>query len=264
MTTTKKSLTRIEKRKRLETLFDRGSYVRFNADDEARPVVNPSEENESDVLIWVCPPSPLQREMAVREAQAGRALVMIDARDKDGSPQWLTVRGFVHGLKVDSLIDYVLDLDETEHLSQARRDVLVQKEWDDFNALRDAMRQYDEADNKDADEWKPLVARDLLFGEQVEKRLGEVREDARDGYRLMPRGKIEEKAIDKRIEQAGSAAFMGLYEEWMLFYSLRDDEDHQELYFEKVDEVKSLPAEVQVALAEKLATYISDLGEAKN
>lgn len=262
---TKSKLSRIQKRERLEKLFDRGAYVRVNADTDGRPVVNPDNQSESDMLFWVAPPSPLQREMAVREAQAMRARMMIEARNNPDSPSWSTVRAFIASLSNDDLIEYVLDLDEGDYLSQARREVLQQEEWDDFNALRDSMRQYEEAGSPVGDpEWEPLLKRDEDFGRQVNERADEIRDDARDGYKHMPRSKVEEKAVDKRIEQAGSAAFVGAYEEWMLFYSVRDDEDHSVLYFEAKDEIKSLPQEVQEGLAEKLASFIQDASEAKN
>ncbi|HET6914971.1 MAG TPA: hypothetical protein VFH56_02665 [Acidimicrobiales bacterium] len=262
---TKSKLSRIEKRKRLEALFDRGAYVRFNADENGRPVIDPESESDTDMKIWVGPPSPLQREMAVREAQAQRARMMIEARNSEDSVSWLTIRSFIAGLNTDDLIEYVLDLDEGEFMSQARREVLQQKEWDDFNSLRDAMRQYDEAGAPvDDPEWEPLLARDREFGKQVNERADQIREDAKDGYKHMPRNKTEDKAIDKRIEQAGSAAFVNAYEEWMLFYSCRDDEDHSILYFENKDQIKALPQVVQDALATKLAGFITEASEAKN
>lgn len=262
---TKSKLSRIEKRKRLEALFDRGAYVRFNADENGRPVIDPEVESDTDMKIWVGPPSPLQREMAVREAQAHRARLMIEARRNTDSPSWLTIRSFIVGLSTDDLIDYVLDLDEGEHLTQARRDVLRDKEWEDFNSLRDAMRQYEEAGEPEGDpEWEPLLERDREFGRQVNERADEIRDNALAGYKLMPRDRVEEKAIDKRVEQAGSAAFVNAYEEWMLFYACRDDEDHSVLYFEDKNEIKSLPQAVQDALAEKLAKFITEASEAKN
>lgn len=262
---TRTKLTRIEKRKRLDALFDRGSYVRFNGDSEGRVIVDPIDQKDSDVQIWVGPPSPLQREMAIREAQAGRARVMLDARDKEDSPQWLAIRGFICGLNLEALLDYIVGLDDSDYIAQARREVLVAKEWDDFNSLRDSIRQYEEAGSPIGDpEWEPLLERDRRFGEQVLSRADEFREDARAGYRLMPRVKLEEKAIDKRVEQSGSSAFMAMYEEWMLFYACRDDEDHKVLYFDNVDDLKSQPEDVQQALASRLSTYITEATEAKN
>lgn len=260
----KSKLSSIEKRKRLEALFDRGDYVRLNRDANGRPVIN-SEESPGDMRIWVGPPSPLEREMAVREAQAARARVMIDARDNHDSQTWLTIQNFVRSMKRDALVDYILELDENEHFSQARRDVLQQKEWEDFNSFRDAMRQWDEAGSPIEDpEWEPLLERDRKFGMQVIDRVDEIRDDARAGYMHMPLNAVQELAVGKRVEQAGTAAFMSAYEEWILFYACRDDDDHSAYFFDSPDGIKRLPDEVHGALAEKLRSFISDSSEAKN
>lgn len=262
---TRSKLSRIEKRKRLDALFDRGAYVRFNSDADGRPVIEPETHDESDMLIWVAPPSPFQREMAVREAQASRARTMIDARDNEDSTTWVTIHNYIRQLTTNVLIDYVLDLDDTEYLTQARRDVLQQKDWEDFNALRDAMRAYEEAGSPVGDpEWESLLERDRKFGQQVLERAEEVKDDARAGYLHMPRGKVEEIALEKRIEQAGSAAFMSAYQEWLRFYACRDDEDHLALYFDAPDDIKKLPQPVQDALSAKLGEFITDSAEAKN
>lgn len=260
-----KKLSRIEKRRKLEALFDRGHYVRFNSDAEGRPVINPETESDTDMLIWVAPPSPLQREMAIREAQASRARVMVDARGNEHSDQWLTVHGFIKGLTVDQLIEYLVTLDDNEYFAAARREVLTWDEWEDFNALRDAMRQYEQAGSPVGDpEWESLINRDKEFGKQVGERAAEIRADAVDGYKHMPRGKLEDAALDKRIEQAGTSAFLASYEEYMLFYACRDDESHSDLYFEEPEEIKALPPEVQESLNDELRTFITEVGEAKN
>lgn len=260
-----RKLTRIDKRKRLSALFELGDYVRFNCDADGKPVVNPDPASDEDMRVWVSPPSPLQREMAIREAQAARARAMLDGRDKEGSQQWLAVHGFIRGLSINALLDYVLELDESERLQEARREVLKDPQWDDFNALRDAMRQYEEAGSPGDDPaWTALLDRDVAFGEQVSDRADELRLAAREGYALMPRAQVETKAIDKRIEQSGSAAFMTTYEEWMLFYACRDDEEHGLLFFDSVDDLKSQPEPVQDALADRLAQFITEAAEAKN
>lgn len=265
--TTKSKLTRIEKRKKLDALFDRGGYVRLKSDSQGRPIVETEVESTSkdDVLVWVGPPSPLQREMAIRDAQAARARAVLEARNHEGSTQWVTIRAFVASLVTEDLIEYIAGLDETDYIAQARRDVLIEKQWDDFNQLRDAMRNYEEAGSPVGDpEWEPLLDRNREFAEQVIARADELQADAKGGYKLMPRGKLEEKAIDLRIEQAASSAFMAAYEEHMLFYSCRDDEDHKVLYFDDVADMKSQPQEVQNGLAAKLASFINDAAEAKN
>ena len=259
-------LTRIEKRRRLEALFDRGSYVYFTAGPDGVPIIRESEAEAQpdDMKIWVCPANPLQREQVVREAQAARARTLVASKDTE-SKEWINVRAFVAQLSMDGLVDYVIDLDESDRLSEARRDVLKEPEWEDFNALRDAMRQFQEAGApKDDPEWQPLMKRDEEFGRQVTERARELRESANEAMKLMPRSELEKCAYEKRADQAGTAAFMDAYELWMLFYACRDDEDHNELYFEDTEDMRRQPQELQDALSDKLATFVTDSGEAKN
>jgi hypothetical protein len=255
-------LTSIQKRKRLSALFERGGYVRFNSNGVLPP---DAEETDEDVKVWVGPPSPFQREMAIREAQAARSRAMLEARNKEDSSQYVNARAFLSGLTNEDLADYVIDLDEAERMSRARRQVLMKKEWEDFNSLRDAMRQFEEAGSpQDDPDWALLMKRDQEFGEQVLAEAQVLRDGDRQGYALMPREPLEKKALEKRIDQAASAVFMKNYEDWMLYYACRDDEDHSVLFFEDVNDLKSMPDEVQTALSESLALYINEAAEAKN
>ena len=261
---TRSKLTRIEKRKKLEALFDKGAYVWFTGDEGSVIIHTEDEATDEDMAIWVRPCSPLQREMVVRESQAARARAVVAARD-ERSIEWVTVRGYIAGLSFDALVDYVLELDDSDRLSEARRDVLKEKEWEDFNQLRDAMRQYEDAGSPvDDPEWQPLLDRDTAFGSQVNARADELRESAYEAHKLMPRARLEERAIDKRIDQAGTGQFVDSYEIWTLFYSCRDDEDHLSLFFDDIAEMRSQPEELLQALRDKLASFITEAGEAKN
>jgi len=247
-------------------LYETGGLLRFGKGDDGKPVVKTDDEPSSDdVAIWVGPPSPLQREMAVREAQAARARAMLEARKKEESDQYVNARAFLANLDFEDLVDYVLDSEENERITRARRDVLAEKEWEDFNNLRDAMRQFEEAGSPWEDpEWADLLERDRMFGEQVFNRGNQIREADREGLILQPREELEKRALDRRIEIAGTSVFMRVYDEWMLFYACRDDEDHTLQFFENIAEMKSAPEEIQIALKEKLDEFINDPVEAKN
>lgn len=255
---------RIEKRKKLEALFDQGEYVWFTADNGRFVEHTEDESTEEDMAIWVRPCDPLQREDVVREAQAARARVIVASKDSE-SNEWLNVRAFIVSMEMDTLVEYVLDLDEGERISEARRTVLKESEWEDFNALRDSMRRYEEAGSPQGDEeWEPLLKRDREFGEQVSEVATELRKSAWDAMHLMPRAELEKRAFTKRSEQSGSTAFMREYEAGMLFYACRDDEDHSELYFDSINDLRAQPQDLQDALAAKLAVFISEAAEAKN
>lgn len=259
-------LTRIEKRKRMDALFDKGEYIYFSADSEGNPIIRESKDaaKPDDMRIWVRPASPLQREMVVREAQAARARTLVASKDVE-SKEWINVRAFVAQLSQEGLVEYVIDLDEADRLSEARREVLKEPEWEDFNSLRDAMRQYEEAGSpKEDPEWESLLKRDRAFGDQVAEAARDLRENAWDAMKLMPRKELEKRAYDKRSDQAGTSSFMDAYELWMLYYACRDDDDHSQLYFLDPDEMRSEPQELQDALSNRLARFVTDAGEAKN
>jgi hypothetical protein len=254
----------IQKRRRLDALFDEGGLVRFNKGPDGKIEIN-GEPREDDSLIWVSPPSPLQREMALREAQAARARAMLEARREAESTQYVVARSFLVNMEKDALTDYVLEIDETDRLTRARRDVLAEKEWEDFNALRDLQRQFEEAGSPyDDPEWKPFLDRDAQFGDAVYERANELRVADREGLALMPREELEKRALDKRIDTAGSAVFMKVYEDWSLYFACRDDEDHTQLFFDGVDDLKNAHEKVQEACSAKLSEFIADPAEAKN
>ena len=253
------SKTRIEKRKRLSALFEIGKPVRFGVNGVDMP------EHPDDVVVWVGPPNPFQRDMALRDSQGARARAMLEARDEVHSDQHVNARLFLSGLDLDALLDYVLSVDEMDRLAEARREVLQEPEWKDFNELRDAMRLFDESGaDRDDPEWAPLMDRDVRFGEQVNAVADRLREGALAGLKLLGRPVLEKRALDKRVEQSGMQEFMRVYEETMLFYACRDEEDHHELFFESPKEIKELPDNVQEALKAALSSFIGEAAEAKN
>lgn len=255
-------MTNIQKRKRLQALFERGDYVRFDA---TGVLPKEAEDTEDTIKIWVGPPSPLQREMAIREAQAARSRAMLQARNDSESSQYLNARSFISNLALEELVEYVMDLDDSARLTKARREVLLEPEWEDFNALRDAMRQFEEAGSpQDDPEFVDLLARDALFGDQVNEAFARLREADQESLMLQPRAELEKKALEKRVDQAGGIVFMKVYEDWMLYYGCRDDEDHTAQFFEDVDDLKSMPEQVQDALAARLADFVNEAAEAKN
>lgn len=273
--------TNISKRRRLSELYAKGVFARFNetgsgafhanrTDEDGRPLQIESVGNEDfvlgddDVVIWVQPPSPLQREQALREAQAARSRALLGARRNEDSPDAANTRAFVANMGRETLIDYVLSADEQERRERAQRDVLGEDEWKDFAALQDAMRQWDEAGNPRTEEWEPLIERDVEFGRQVSNATKYLREVDRESLSMMPREELEKRAFEKRVELLGSQAFVQEYERQMIFYAARDDEDTAELFFEDVDDLMSQDDIVQATLSDTLASFIEDPAEAKN
>lgn len=275
--------TNIQKRRRLSELYARGVEAHFNPDGCASFDPKETVEDEGgksvykilagdedfvptddDIVVWVTPPSPLQREQAMREAQAARSRALLAARRDEASADAANTRAFVANMGYETLIDYVLSADEQERRERAQREVLSREEWKDFSQLQDAMRQWDEAGNPRTEEWQPLLDKDIEFGQQVNKEVKYYREADREALAMMPREEIEKRAFEKRIELIGSQAFVQEYERQMVFYAARDDEDKALLFFEDVEDFMSQDERVHELLSDTLATFIEDPAEAKN
>lgn len=248
----------IQKRKRLQALFERGRLVHFDANGV---VPEPVPEGMS---VWVGPPSPLQREQAIREASAARSRAILHARGEDDGSEINQTKAMLTAFTEEGVREFLIVSEETTRLQEARRRVLAEDEWEDFNALRDAMRQYEEAGYPETDEWVPLLARDRKFGEDIQKVADELRETDMDVLKMLPRVELEKRIIDRAVEQAGSASFMQAYDRNMLWFAVRDDAEHDVLFFENPEEIISLPQPVQDAIRVAYDEFITEAGEAKN
>lgn len=253
-----KKTTNIAKRRRLQDLYARGREVRFNADG-----VNEGEPDPTDVVIWVSPPSPIHKDMALREAQAARSRSLLGARDKEGE-EYINSRAWAAELPDADLHMYINAMGEADRIREAQRRVLGKDEWKDFDSLRDAMRQWEEAGFPTGPEWDPLIKRDQEFGEQVAEEGDRIREADLEALKFIPRQELEQRAIEKRMDLLATHGFMRAFEQWMLYYACRDDENHDVLFFDHPDEIREHPDHVAEALTAMLAYFIADGDEAKN
>lgn len=264
----------IKARRKLSDLYKQGVEVRFGPDGEGNPAgrIAPKEGfeesvGEEEVQVWVQPPSPLQREMALRDAQGSRARALVKAKRDDESEEHLTIMAFLADMSNETMVDYILMQDMDTRRNEAQRDVLADEQWKDMAAYQDALRQFEEMpqEERNADpEWTAIMDLDLKFGKQVNERFVELTEAERAALGLFNRQKLEKKALDARSDVVGNQAFMVEYELQMLFYSVRDFDHQDQLFFESARELGSMPIEFRTTIQDALIPYISDGGEAKN
>lgn len=265
----------IKARQKLSALYRKGVEVRFGPDGgRIAPGGegtfkdsdgNPIPVGEDEVAMWVQPPSPLQREQALREGQAARARALVKAKRDEDSGEHLTVMAYLADMNHETLIDYVLLSEQDSRQSEATRDILAREEWKDVTAYQDALRQFEEKGTPEDDpEYAAMLELDQKFGDQVAERQKELTETARESLRLYSRADVERRAMEKRSEIVGSQAFMREYEKQMFFYAVRDIDEHNALFFESPDEAADQDERVQNTLQEALAPFISDGSEAKN
>jgi len=260
----------IKARKRLAELFNRGIEVRFNEDGgRIGPFVNEDGNRispaEGEVAMWITPPSPDQREQSLRDAQAARARALLRSQRDPDSEESLTSEVFISGMSDETLLEYVVmsDLDERQQIAQ--REVLSREEWKNFEALQDSMRIFQEQQgDPEAEEWRDLMEADRRFGAQIEERVDELTDAARQTLGMFNRDELMRRAKEKRQEIVGSQAFMAEYEQLMMYYAIRDVDDRRMLFFDSVQEWKEQPDEVREVIVEALSQFVGDVAEAKN
>lgn len=270
--------TNIKKRKLLSELYKKGVEIRFATDpntgvpvgkigpfldDNGRAIPCPDDT----VAMFIRPPDPLQRDMAMRAGQGKRAAALVKAKRDENSEEFLTITAFLADMSDETLIDYVLLGDQSMRRSEAEREILALEEWKEMANYQEAMRQFDEMpaeELEDNEEWKALLELDDKYAKQVAERELQLSDAQRDSMRFLQREQVEKKALDKRAEMVGSQAFMNEYERQMLYFSVRDAENIDQLFFESATELAMQPDEVRDVINEALLPFITDSAEAKN
>lgn len=256
----------LKARKRLSELYKRGVEIRFGPDGgRIGPFDDEGPAAEDEVALWISPPDPFQREQALREANAKRARALVAAKRDPDSEEQLTARAFLADMGLPTLIDYIALHEDDEIRGEAIREVLAREEWKDITELQDALRQFDEDETPEDDpEYAAVIARDDQYGKEVAEREASLREAAREGLALLQRDELERRGIDKRADLIGSQAFMNAYELQMTYYSVRDIDQHNLLFYDSPRELAEAEDQIQTTIKEALAGFINDVAEAKN
>lgn len=286
-------MANIKSRRALSDLFKKGTEIRFGPNPEtgeAEGLVGPTENDKGDrreefvdeqgqrvpprddqIVMFVMPADPVQREMAMREANAKRALSIVRAKREKGSEEHLTIMAFLADMSDETLVDYVLLGDTGMRQAQAEREVLATDEWKEIDAYQDAMRRFDEMDQEEIaqhqEEFDAMLDLDQKYVDQINARELELREAQRDVLRMTvanSRERVEQMALDKRAELGATQAFMMEYERQMMYYSVREFDDNSEQFFADPKELARQPDLVRDTITRALLPYISDAGEAKN
>lgn len=261
----------IAARKKLGALYAKGIYVRFGEDGprygEEKNGSFPEDDvlGEDEIEIWVAPPNPHQREMAMREAQASRARSLLRVKNDENSEEYLTTKAYLADMEVDTLIQYLVIATSDERSSAAIREVLALDEWENIDELRDAMAQYEESGADPSDEeYASLLAADYRYGKQVGEVEARLAEEERISLEVLGRDELEKRAMERRSEIVGSQAFIYEYERQMKFYSVREPGNHNTLFFDSAKELTEQEDVIQEAIAVALGKFIKDGSEAKN
>jgi hypothetical protein len=220
-----------------------------------------------EVELWIAAPSPLQREMAMREANSARARAVLSIRREEDTEESLTTAAFLSEMSDEVLVEYLLEYASEERKAIATREVLADEEWKDFTALQDAMYAYESGElepDPDDPEYVALMEKDKRFGDQILARSQEIYEADQASMLMLGRARLEKRAAERRSDLVGSQRFLNEYERQMCFYACRDAEDHSALFFESAREYAEQDDLVRSEVSNILAEFINEVGEAKN
>lgn len=270
-------MANIKSRRKLSDLYKRGIEVRFGPGEGDKPIgkVGPFIDSDGSLIpcpedwvaAWVQPPSPLQREQALRDSQAARARSLVRAKRDEESEEHLTAMAFLVEMDDETLVDYLLVSEMENRRADATREVLADDEWKDLTVYQDAMRQFDEMSEEEreaSEEYKAMLELDEKLLAQIRDRERELYEAAYESMKILGRATVERRALEKRAEIAASQVFMAEYERQMMFYAIRDIDDHGVLFFESARECAEQDDAIREVFAEALDNFIDDVGEAKN
>jgi hypothetical protein len=291
-------MANIRARRKLSDLYKKGVEVRFGEDSDGRPYSriatqdaedrdagifvkkgkfvdehgNPLPVGEDEVQVWCQTPSPLQKDMAMRDGQASRAKSLVRAKRDEESEEHLTILAFLADMSDETLVEYVLIQGKDERRQDAIREIMGEEEWAELTAYQDALREYEERgltmEELLADEdYQALMELDVKFGQQINEREAEMLDSAREAMNMLvasSRASVEKKAIATRADLISTQAFMAEYERQMLFYSVREFDDNGVLFYESARELAGEDEEILRTYQTALAPFISDSAEAKN
>lgn len=268
----------IKARRRLNELFKTGVEIRFGGRYGLDGAVAPAGEGyflddegrriplgDDEVAMWVQPPSPMQRDMALRNANAARSRASLHARKNPDSEENLAAQEFVDELDEDQLYEYLLIAKNDDRQQEAIREILAEEEWADLTEMQDSIRIFNEEGRPDDDPEVMLIAeRERELQIQVTTREEELRDASRDVLRMRGPENARKQAIEHHIEVISSRSFMLEYERQMTFYSVRDVDDTGVIFFESASELAHQPDAVLDLIQDGLSAFIRDGAEAKN
>lgn len=261
----------IQERRKLSDLYKTGTEIRFGPDGPRigrlkPPYFEPDDPpSEDEVVMFVRPASPLQRNQAMSEAQAARARALLRTKRDRDSEEHLTSMAFIADMSLATVVDYVLMTTQEDRKNEAIRDVLADDEWKEMTAFQDAMRQFEEEQTPEDDpEYAALLEKDKEYGKQVNDRFMEITDAERTSLEQLSREELEKRALDKRGELVGSQRFMETFELFMTYYAIRDADAHDVLFFDSVRELQEQDDEIMGTIKDALRLFIDDPAQAKN
>lgn len=227
------------KRRRLSDLYVVGRPVEVGKD------------TPEPVEIWLQKINPVQNDEALRRANAARTKAKTFGKDKD-SDEYLDALASVEDFASrEILVELAIAEELRQRRSRIEAEVAAEDEWatDEYlQGIVDAWegtdgviglkeRWAEDHDDPEAARVKGEIDR---FDEKVKELVEAEHESLKRDFDATPDDVILDRAVQRVLEQRATSAFIFEYENWQLYFAIRDPENHKDLYFETVEEVKAL------------------------
>jgi hypothetical protein len=255
---------RTMKRRRLSDLYVVGTVVRCG-DGTGEPID-----------VWVNKLNDIDRESAIRRANAAKARYLMEAADEDGElfqAAWGQVREFDDR---DALVAVVIADDVVRYRRKVEAELGADEEtWGKDGYLQGLVDAWfgdgvneglvqTHISDPDDPEVKRVLDELNRFSDQVTDLV--VRESAslEKDWEATTDDELWNKAAHRLLEQRGDEIFGKEFERQELFYAVREMDDHRKRYFSTIAEVDDLSEQVRSRLLRAYNELIVDSQETKD
>lgn len=244
----KEDVLELPKKKRLGDLFVTGEELTFD------------DGTEEPITVWVQKLTPKEVQKAAEQARPAKSVITsIKRLDKDSSEKWELYNQIEAADFTDlDIIKILISQKVQEANFSARAKIANEDEWAKDNYLEGLEDAWEEElrdrfieDNEDS-EAKRVMDELLRYSDQVAKEVKSVEEDLIYEMDHLDRDTLEDKFVNKLIEDRGTAALLEKFQSCQLFFATRENENRDQRYFSSVEEVEVLP---EVIFNRLVSTY---------
>lgn len=252
------------KKRRLSDLYVRGRELSVS-DGEGEPV-----------KIWLAKLNELDRETAVRRANAAKARYLIDGDNEEGD-RFVAAYGEMR--EIEEREDLVIFL-IADDVAKARRRIEAQlaadeETWgkDDYlQGLLDAWLGDEESpglgkaqmEDPQDPEAKRVWSEIDRYQQEVTKAIRAESDSLMKDFDDLDLDDIRRKAAHKLLELRANEEFTREFQRQQLFFAVRDVVNRRQRYFSAVSELDDLDDELRTYLAEQFADLMVDRVEGKD
>lgn len=235
------------KRRRLSDLYVIGRPVNVGAD------------TDEPVEVWLQKINPVQHEDALRRSNAARTRTRTYGKDRNSDDYLEAVANVKDFASREVLIDLAIAEELRLRRSRIEAEISAESEWADDDYLQGLVDAWEGSEGnpglkerwvEDPDDPETLRVHTEIerFDERVKALVDVENEALRRDFENIDEAVLLDKAVARVMEQRAVNAFVVEYENWQLYYAVREPEAHATLYFLSIDEVRSLEEQTKEIL----------------